>query len=206
MSAARASALLAGLSALLVGCATAPTAPRGAVGVFVLERDLLGESLARGEFRALNGVRRGFTVRMAGSFDGRVFTLVEDFVFDDGERDRKTWRLTRVAPGRYIGAREDVVGEAIGRQDGDVFRLEYDIRMPGRDGRPGMRLRFRDVMARLPDGSVVNRANVGWWGLRVARVELVITKQDADEAAADAARAERPLSYAAADAGGAAKP
>jgi hypothetical protein len=177
MSAAR--ALIAGLSSLaLLGCATAPPAPRDAAGAFVIERDLLGPTVARGEFRAVNGVRRGFTVHMNGAFDGRVFTLVEDFVYDDGERDRKTWRLTRVGPGRYVGVREDVVGEAVGRQDGDVFRLEYDIRMPGRDGRPGMKLRFRDVMALRRDGSVVNNATVGWWGFRVARVELVITKDE----------------------------
>lgn len=190
MPAARTPALLAGLSALsLLGCATAPSAPSDAVGAFVIERDLLGPSVARGEFRAINGVRRGFTVQMNGAFDGQVFTLEEDFLYDDGERDRKTWRLTRVAPGRYVGVREDVVGEAVGRQDGDVFRLEYDIRMPGRDGSPGMKLRFRDVMALRSDGSVVNNANVGWWGFRVARVELVITKDE--ETAAPAAAVAR---------------
>jgi len=178
MASLRAPAFVAGLSALsLFGCATAPAAPSDAAGAFLLERDLHGAAVARGEFRAINGVRRGFTVEMRGSLEGDVFILEEDFLYDDGERDRKTWRLRRVAPGRYVGAREDVVGEAQGRQDGNYFRLEYDVRLPGRDGAPGMKVRFRDVMARTADGAILNRASVGWWGFRIARVELRITRE-----------------------------
>jgi hypothetical protein len=147
------------------------TAPRA----FVIERDLLGATTARGEFRAINGGRRGFTAHLNGTWDGSTFTLVEDFEFDDGERDRKTWRLTRTAPGEYIGAREDVVGEARGYQDGNAFRLEYDMRLPARDGK-GMKVRFRDVMVFNESGEVLNNATVGYFGLRVASVSLVIRR------------------------------
>ena len=40
----------------------------------------------------------------------RSLTLGEDFVYSDGEQDRKTWRFTRTAEGRYPGMREDVIG------------------------------------------------------------------------------------------------
>lgn len=178
MASLRAPALAASLSALsLLGCATPPRLPaETGAGTFVIEEDLLGRTTARGEFRAINGVRRSFTVALEGSWDGRVFTLVEDFVYDDGERDRKTWRLTRTAPGRYTGTREDVVGEAIGRQDGRAFRLEYDVRLPREDGSPGMKVRFRDVMVETQGGVVLNRASVGWFGVQVTRVELRITR------------------------------
>ncbi len=174
-------AAAAGLA--LVGCATRPPVPSD-VGdqTFVLEEDLLGRTVARGEFSSITGVRRGFTAYLDGQWDGRTFTLVEDFVYDDGERDRKTWRLERVAEGRYVGTREDVVGEAIGTQDGQVFRLEYDVRLPSENGQ-GRKVRFRDVMAERPDGVVLNNATVGYWGLRVARVALEIRRADAAEAA-----------------------
>lgn len=172
---------IAALSAALLflaACATRPPLPSEAsADAFVLEQDLLGETTARGEFRAINGVRRGFSATLNGSWDGRTMTLVEDFVYDDGERDRKTWRLERVAPGRYVGTREDVVGEAIGYQDGAAFRLEYDVRLPGEDGRPGRKVRFRDVIVNTPDGRVLNRATVGWWGLRVGSVDLTIARE-----------------------------
>ncbi|MDX2237870.1 MAG: DUF3833 family protein [Hyphomonadaceae bacterium] len=162
---------------LLSACATAPPLPpETGPNAFVIEEDLLGRTVARGEFRAINGVRRGFTAELNGSLEGNMFTLVEDFAYDDGERDRKTWRLERVAPGRYIGTREDVVGTAEGVQEGRAFRLEYDIRLPGRDGKPGRKLRFRDVMVETADGVVLNRATVGWYGIRVAQVDLRIER------------------------------
>lgn len=171
-------------------CATRPPTPQAAApgSTFIIERDLVGRSVARGEFRAINGARRGFTAELNGEWDGRRFTLVEDFVFDDGERDRKTWRLERIAPGRYVGAREDVVGEAVGYQDGAVFRLEYEMRLPSADGR-GLKVRFRDVMALDADGAVVNDATVGWFGLRIASVALRIEREPAAAVAPEASLA-----------------
>jgi hypothetical protein len=160
---------------LVSACATRPPAPEAAASEFIIERDLVGQSVARGEFRSITGVRRGFTAQLNGTWNGRTLTLVEDFEFDDGERDRKTWRLERVAPGRYVGAREDVVGEAVGYQDGPVFRLEYDMLLPSDNGR-GRKVRFRDVMAASRDGSIINDATVGWFGFRVGSVSLVIER------------------------------
>lgn len=168
-------AAIAALTAFATACATRPPPPAETTAAFELERDLVGESVARGEFRAITGVRRPFIARLNGTWDGQALTLVEDFAFDDGERDRKTWRLTRVGPGRYTGTREDVVGEAIGFQDGNVFRLEYDVILPTENGR-GRKVRFRDVLALRGDGDVVNNATVGWFGLRVGSVSLVIER------------------------------
>lgn len=166
------------LTAVLLGaCATAPAPPPSAAPrPFVLERDLAGAATARGEFRAITGVRRGFTAQLQGRLDGDTFTLVEDFAFDDGERDRKTWVLTRQTNGEWSGVREDVIGTARGFQDGDVFRLEYDVRLPSENGQ-GRRVRFRDVLALDESGSVINVATVAWFGLRVASVSLVITRE-----------------------------
>ncbi|MFO1016345.1 MAG: DUF3833 family protein [Hyphomonadaceae bacterium] len=164
-------------------CATAPRLPpEAASDAFVIERDLVGASVARGEFRAITGTRRGFTAYLNGVWDGQTLTLVEDFVFDDGERDRKTWRLSRIGEGRYVGTREDVVGQARGYQDGAAFRLEYDVVLPSQNGK-GRRVHFQDVMVRTGAGSILNRANVGWFGLRVAQVELTIERETAAIAA-----------------------
>jgi hypothetical protein len=84
-------------------CATRPPVPSAASTTpFVAERDLVGASVARGEFRAITGVRRGFTAQLNGTWDGVTLTLVEDFAYDDGERDRKTWHLRRTGPGRLL--------------------------------------------------------------------------------------------------------
>ena len=160
----------------IAGCATPPPIPEGTgAKPFVIEQALQGDTVARGEFRSITGVQRGFNAQLHGKWDGRYFTLVEDFVYDDGEKDRKTWRLERVAPGKYIGHREDVVGKAIGTQDGNVFRLEYDVVLPAKKGK-GTQVHFRDVMALNPEGAVVNNAVVSFWGFRVGHVHLVIQR------------------------------
>jgi hypothetical protein len=169
-------ALVIAMAMLLSACASAPPTPADATGDFVIERDLVGRSTARGEFRAITGLRRSFVAELQGSWDGETLTLVEDFTFADGERDRKTWRLRRVGEGRYVGVREDVVGEARGFQDGGAFRLEYDVVLPGRNGREGRRVRFRDVIVNVQDG-IRNEATVGWFGVRVASVSLLIQRE-----------------------------
>lgn len=177
-------------AALASACATRPPVPASAAQEpFIIERDLVGSSVARGEFRAITGVRRAFTARLNGSWDGQTLTLVEDFEFDDGERDRKTWRLERVGPGRYVGTREDVVGQAVGVQDGAAFRLEYDIRLPSETGR-GRKVRFRDIMVRDENGDIVNDATVGWFRLRVGSVSLRISQAPPESQAAPMRAAE----------------
>jgi len=162
---------------LAVACASAPATPPAASETpFIIERDLAGATLARGEFSAINGLRRGFTAWLEGELSGDVFTLRERFEYDDGEKDQKTWVLTRTGPGSYEGVREDVVGKARGWQDGNAFRLEYDMRLPNPDGTPGLEVRFRDIMVKTTDGSVLNHATVGKWGFRIGRVELEIRR------------------------------
>lgn len=166
-------AVLVGLSALALaaGCATRPPVPAAATGQpFAIEKDLAGRTVAKGEFRAINGQRRAFTAELDGTWDGQVLTLVETFQFEDGQTDKKTWRLTKVGEGRFTGTREDVVGEAIGFQEGAAFRLEYRVRLGERV------VKFRDVIAIGPNGAVLNDATVGLFGLRVARVSLTITR------------------------------
>lgn len=167
---------------MLAACATAPRRPAETSRPFLIERDLLGATTARGEFSAITGTRRAFTAALHGSLQGDKFTLVEDFAYDDGEKDRKTWVLTRQPNGEWSGVREDVIGTARGFQDGDVFRLEYEVRLPSKTGE-GRRVHFRDVLALDANGAVVNNATVGWYGLRVGSVKLVIKREAVAEAA-----------------------
>jgi hypothetical protein len=166
-------------SLLLAGCAGAPAAPTDAgAEAFVIERDLLGSTTARGEFSAINGVSRRFTAQLTGVRDGQTFRLNEKFAYEDGEKDEKTWVLTLKGDGTYSGVREDVVGKAKGWQDGRLFRLEYDVRLPDDKGEPGMQVHFQDVMAMTSKGTVVNHATVGMWGFWIGKVELTIEPAD----------------------------
>ncbi len=170
-------AFVAFLSVCLAACASAPPIPDAATGApaFDLERDLAGATTGKGAFRTITGVNRGFTAKLNGFKEGDTFVLVEDFFYDDGETDQKTWRFTPVGEGRYMGTREDVVGTADGFVDGNAFRLEYLVDLPRANGKT-TRVRFKDVLIKRDDGSILNKANVIYYGFRIGRVSLEITR------------------------------
>ncbi len=164
--------VLGGFLALTSACASQPKAPDlgATTPTFVLERDLIGKAVGRGRVDAISGDRE-FTVYLDGAWDDatNTFTLVEDFVWDDGEEYRRTWTLTRQANGEWTGGREDTVGLARGYQDGDVFRLQYELRLSN-----GTVVTLRDVFVRTTDGVVINRATISKFGFRIGRVQLEV--------------------------------
>ena len=162
-----------GLLASLVGACASPPAPPVAASAppLALEAFFPGRTEGDGVFtNSWTGSERRFHVVIDGAWDGSTLTLVEDFAYADGEKDRKTWRLTRTGPGTFEGTREDVVGKARAWTEGNVVRLEYKVEIGG------WTVDFSDVLALRDDGSLINRAIVGKWGLRVGRVELLLRR------------------------------
>lgn len=156
----------------LTACAAPPAAPSStSAQTLVLEEFFPGRTVAQGQFvNSWTGSSRAFEVTIDGSWDGRTLVLVEDFVFADGERDRKTWSFERIAPGRYTGTREDVVGKAQVWTDGKAVRLEYTVKLGG------WTVDFADVLAYQAPGVVLNKATVSKWSIPVGRVELVMRR------------------------------
>lgn len=174
--------MVTALSLTAAGCATAPEA--AGARKLTLEEFFPGRVMARGTFvNAFTGDTRGLTVEIDGSFDGRTLTLVEDFAYDDGERDKKTWHFTRTGERTYTGTREDVIGTAKAFPDGDAMRLEYVVALKT-EAWGEIHVRFRDVLALQADGSLVNKAVVSKWGIRLGRVELRMTPEAAMQQAA----------------------
>jgi len=162
------------LGTVLTGPAIASDAPPAAPRTLVLEEFFRGPLLAEGEFlNTRDNTRRGVKVKMHGSWDGKVLTLVEDFVYSDGEKDRKTWRFTKVAEGRYVGTREDVIGEAEVLQDGKDVTLAYTATVRTKDG-GSYSIRFKDRLALVAPRTVLNTATLSWFVFDVGRVNLTI--------------------------------
>jgi hypothetical protein len=164
------------LMIILSGCAFKPSLPSGPLDQFTLQTDLRGKTVGTGNFTAIDGTSRDFIAYMDGSWNGEVLTLIEDFEYADGVKERKTWRFTQLANGEFSGVREDVVGNARGYQDGNAFRLEYIMAIPNDDGTPGRKVSFKDVLVKQSDGVIRNDAIIGFWGFRVGQVNLTITK------------------------------
>ena len=158
-------------AAALVGCARVPADPEGDLPPISLDTALVGRLRGAGVFRIdLTGAERRFTADLNGTLTGDRLTVVEDFVYDDGQRDRLTWVFDRAGPGRWTGRREDTVGIAEVVETGTTIRLDYVADFASTEG--VTRLTFADVLYRGEDGRVINDAIVRRWGLPVARVRF----------------------------------
>lgn len=169
--------LLLILALLLPVAALAPA--RAAEKALVLEDFFRGTLDAKGSFTSrIDGSKRGLDVVMKGTWDRKTQTLklVEDFVFSDGEKDRKTWYFRKTGPGTYTGTREDVLGEARIWQDGRDIRLAYSARLKTKGG-SSFDVRFDDVLTPIDARTVRNTATVHWWFLTVGDVELTIVRR-----------------------------
>lgn len=143
---------------------------------FRFEDYFRGKTEATGSFKAINGVSRKFTVDLTGRWDGRTLTLREDFKFDDGTSDRKTWRFTKTGPTTYTGTREDVVGETKVTLRGNKARFTYLVYLD--PAKKANKVRFHDTMTLKPDGTVVNTALVTKFGLPVALTRVDFRRAD----------------------------
>ena len=168
-------ALLAG-SAVLAGCASpqvsdyAQQRPK-----LELDRYFNGRIRAHGIFQKRGGeVVRRFTVVMDCHWEGNQGVLDEAFTYSDGSTQRRVWRLTKHADGRYTGRADDVVGEAEGQESGNAFRWNYTLRLPV-DGKE-YDVQFDDWMFLVDERVMLNRATMSKFGITLGEVLLSFTK------------------------------
>ncbi len=170
--------LIAGLAsvATLAGCA----GPQ--VSDYVQQKPLLeldryfnGRVLAHGIFQKRDGtVARRFTVVMDCHWEGNQGVLDERFTYSDGSTERRVWRLTKHADGRYTGRADDVVGEAQGQTSGNAFRWNYTLRLPVNGS--VYEVQLDDWMFLMDDRVMLNRATMSKFGIRLGEVLLSFTK------------------------------
>lgn len=136
---------------------------------FRFERFFLGPVRGHGTFFDRFGrERRHFTVDTLGRWDGAVFVLEEEFLFDDGKRRRREWRIVPLADGRYEATAADVVGTAQGRIEGAIARWRYRLELPV--GTRVWTLDFRDWLMLKTPRLVLNVAEARKWGIRVGQM------------------------------------
>jgi hypothetical protein len=138
---------------------------------------LEGITHAKGVFEDRKGrVRRRFSVEMNGHADGNTLRLHERFVFDDGERQERTWVLTRGADGNFTGRAEDSVSEARGRFAEGVAYLSSELKL--KIGKRSIAMHFDDAFYEAGPGLVLNRSTMSKWGIRLGQILIQFRKGD----------------------------
>ena len=166
----------AALALALPGCASP------GVAEYASERPLLdlrayfnGRVTAHGIFTGRTGnVVRRFRVTMDCTWQGDAGTFEEDFEYSDGEHQRRVWRVQRHASGRYSGTAADVVGEAQGQAAGNAFNWRYTLALPV--GGRVYEVQFDDWMYLMDERTLLNRAVMSKFGVRLGELTLAFTK------------------------------
>ncbi|MCW5751914.1 MAG: DUF3833 domain-containing protein [Alphaproteobacteria bacterium] len=145
----------------------------GKTPALTLEGYFAGKSRAWGIFEDRFGrLRRQFVVDIEGSWDAarQELTLVEDFVYDDGETERRVWIIRKTAPASYEGTADGVVGKATGRAAGNAFYWTYlfDLKV----GEGTWQVRFDDWMWLQDAEILINRAEITKWGFQLGTVSI----------------------------------
>jgi hypothetical protein len=137
-----------------------------------------GKTTAKGVLQGRNGeVKRRFIADIVGELKAapggeKHLELREEFRFDDGEVQHRTWIIRKTGEHDYIGTAGDVVGEAIGKTSGNTMNLRYVLRIPV-DGTT-YDIRMDDWMYLIDEKTVMNLTDLSKFGFGLGRLSLVI--------------------------------
>ena len=131
---------------------------------------------AWGIFTDRNGkVVKRFTVVMNCRWENGEGILDEDFVYSDGTKEKRIWKLTDKGDGKYVGTAGDVVGTAEGRTNGNAFNWRYTLALPV-DGIV-LNVQMDDWMYLMNDRVMLNKARMTKLGVHLGDVTLSFTRR-----------------------------
>ncbi len=142
---------------------------------FVPETFFNGSLTAHGVVKNRGGkVIRSFNANIDAQWKEGVGTLVEDFIFDDGEQQQRIWTLTPDGQGAYKGSAGDVIGETQLKLSGNSLFMEYVLRIAYGDGT--LDLTVDDRMHLTSPDVLINESVMKKFGIRVGSIQLVILR------------------------------
>jgi Protein of unknown function (DUF3833) len=166
----------------MTGCGTRPQVADYAneKPIFDLKNYFNGMVDGWGIFTDRSGkVVRRFIVTMNCSWNGEEGILDEDFVYSDGKKEKRIWRMKRMAGSdgvvRYEGRADDVVGVGNGEQRGNAFRWGYTLALPV-DGKV-YEVQFDDWMYQMDSRVVINKATMSKFGITLGELVVTFTKR-----------------------------
>ena len=119
-------------------------------------------------------VTRQFSAILVGKWDGKELILDETFNWDDGEIQKRQWKINKIDEHNYEGTAGDVVGKAKGFSYGPAFKFEYVLLVPVKGKE--MKITFDDWIFMQDEKVAINRAKMTKFGIRVADLTVIFVK------------------------------
>lgn len=119
-------------------------------------------------------VTRRFYVTMNAKWNGNEGTLEELFIFDDGEKQNRTWKFNFENENHFNGSAGDVVGVAKGKQYGNVVRMDYVLKTPV--GNSTYDLTIEDWLYMINEKHLINESKIKKFGITVGYLTIGFNK------------------------------
>ena len=141
----------------------------------ILEEYFSGDTKAWGYFHDRFGnLQRSFTVNINGKWDGKFLILDEDFLYDDGEKQKRVWKIEKNSNGMYKGSADDVVGYANGISSGNALNWAYELLLEVKGKK--IKVKFDDWMFLHDRGVLINRAEISKFGINLGVVTITFIR------------------------------
>lgn len=142
---------------------------------FELEEFFSGSLTAHGILKNRSGeVIRYFNATLEGRWENGVGTLAEEFLFDDGEVQNRTWTMTPDENGQYIATANDVTGFGEVKIAGNALFMDYILQVPYQGDT--LEVKVDDRMYMVKEGVVINESVMTKFGFDVGYLSIVIRK------------------------------
>ncbi|MEM8950858.1 MAG: DUF3833 family protein [Pseudomonadota bacterium] len=122
--------------------------------------------------------RRLFEADVLPTFKQGLLTLEEHFTFDDGVREERIWKIRPEGRDAYRATANGVIGEAIGMMEGNALHWHYTFALD--IGPRVLNVQFDDWMCPAGEATLINRATIRKWGVRIGELTLVFVKPPID--------------------------
>lgn len=124
-------------------------------------------------------VKSQFHAHEVGSWDPatRTVTLVEHITYLQGSTDAptgRTWHFVESAPGHWTGTAADVIGTAVGEQQGNAWHLVFQQELPVGGHQIEVSVddwRWREAANVAVDSSTISKAGITLATARIAFVK-----------------------------------
>jgi hypothetical protein len=141
-----------------------------------LEEYFLGKTKGYGVVHdRFNKLQKQFVVEMDGKLEGKILTLNEDFIYNDGTKQHRTWVVNIIDEHTYEGTAGDVIGKAHGKHAGQALNWSYTLRLPiyGKE----YNVDFDDWMYLQKDNILINRALMSKFGINLGEIAIFFQKE-----------------------------
>lgn len=146
------------------------------IPTFIPQEFFNGNLSAHGVVKNRSGkVTRYFNATIKAYWENGVGTLDEKFIFNDGEVQYRTWKLSPTSNGAFNATAGDVIGTGKGLFSGNAINLNYLLAVKYNGS--SINVRVDDWMWLINPNTVLNESTLTKFGFNVGSVQLVIKKE-----------------------------